>query len=99
MELGYLKILVTIFLAVVGWYIGHYFTTKRDVKNKQRELVTEHLIHAYRIITTEVSHRKESEERNIKLENLLSDIQLFGSDEQIALANKLADDVAAGGEF
>ena len=99
MDLDYLKIIITIVLAVIGWLIGHYFTAKRDVENKRRELVINHLIEAYRIIANEVSHREESEERNLKLENLLSDIQLFGSPEQIAIAKKLADDVASGGVF
>lgn len=99
MDLDYLKIIITVALAVIGWLIGHYFTARRDVANKRRELVIAHLIEAYRIITNEVSHRNESEARNIKLENILSDIQLFGSQEQIALAKQLADEVAAGGVF
>jgi len=99
MDLDYIKIIVTILLAVVGWLIGHHFTSRRDIANKRRELVIAHLIETYRIITNEVSHREESDERNLKLENLLSDIQLFGSQEQVAIAKKLADDVAAGGVF
>jgi len=99
MDLDYTKIIVTIFLAVVGWLIGHHFTTQRDVANKRRELTIEHLIQAYRILTNEISHREESQERNLKLENILSDIQLFGSQEQITLAKQLAEDVAAGGVF
>ena len=99
MELDCVKISVTILLAVVGWLIGHYFTTKRDVENKRRDLVITHLIEAYRIITNEVSHRPVSDERDLKLEKLLSDIQLFGSQEQIALVKSLADEVALGGIF
>jgi len=99
MDLNYLKIIVTIIVAVIGWLIGHHFTAKRDVANKRRELVIEHLILAYRVLTNEISHRDESQERNIKLENILADIQLFGSQEQIDLAKQLADEVAAGGVF
>lgn len=99
MGLDYFKIIVTIVLAVIGWITAHYYTAKRDIENKKREIVTTHLINAYRVITNEVSHRDPSIERNIKLENLLSDIQLFGSREQIALAKKLADNVAAGSVF
>lgn len=99
MDLDYIKISITIALAVVGWLIGHYFTARRDVENKRRELVIGHLIDAYRVLTNEVSHRSESQERNVKLENILSDIQLFSSGEQIALAKQLADEVAAGGIF
>lgn len=99
MELDYLKILVTIVLAVLGWIIGHYFNSKRTRDQKRREISVEHLINAYRILTNEISHRKQTPERSEKLENILSDIQLFGSSYQVQLAKNLADEVATGGEF
>ncbi|QIR76606.1 hypothetical protein FA592_10380 [Sulfurospirillum diekertiae] len=99
MELEYLKIIITICLAVLGWLIAHSFTAKRDLKNKQREISITHLINAYRILTNDVSHRELTDERNEKLENILADIQLFGSQEQVELAKNLAVTVAAGGQF
>lgn len=99
MELDYLKILVTVILAVLGWIIGHYFNSKRTRDQKRREISVEHLINAYRILTNEISHRKETPERSEKLENILSDIQLFGSSYQVQLAKDLAVEVASGGEF
>lgn len=99
MELDYIKIIITIALAIIGWLVANNFTTKRDVANKQRELVINHLIQTYRIITNEISHREETPERSLKLENILTDIQLFGSNEQITLAKQLANEVAAGGVF
>lgn len=95
MEIDYLKIIVTIFLAVVGWVIGHYFTDRRAIKSKRRDIVSEHLINAFRILTNEISHREQTPERRKKLENILSDIQLFGSIDQVTLARRLADEVAA----
>lgn len=95
-ELDYYKIIVTISLAVLGWLVAHYFTAKRDVANKRRELRLQYLIDAYQVLTNDVSHRKLTYERNIKLENLLSDIQLYGSEIQVNLAKQLAIDVAAG---
>ena len=38
-------------------------------------------------------------ERNEKLEAIISDIQLFGSEEQIELVKELVDTVVAGGKF
>lgn len=99
MELEYIKIVATILLAVVGWVVAHYFTSKRDIINKRREISIEHLVNAYRVLTNDVSHRKLNEERKIALENLLSDIQLFGSVEQVMMAKTLADEVASGGAF
>ena len=99
MELEFIKIVATIFLAVIGWIVAHFFTSKRDISNKRREISIEHLVNAYRVLTNDVSHRKLNDDRKVALENLLSDIQLFGSVEQVAMAKSLADMVAAGGSF
>ena len=99
MDLDYVKIIITIVLAVIGWLIGHYFTSQRDISNKRRELVINHLIETYRILANDISHREQSGETNLKLENLLSDIQLFGNNSQIELAKQLADEIAGGGSF
>jgi len=96
LEFDYYKIIVTICLAVLGWLVAHYFTAKRDVSNKRRELRLQYLIGAYQVLTNEISHRDANPERNFKLENLLSDIQLYGSEKQVELAKQLATDVAAG---
>ena len=59
----------------------------------------EHLISAYRILTNEISHRQLTLERELLLENILTDIQLFGSKKQIILAKDLIDEVVLGNEF
>lgn len=97
--MDYLKIIVTIVLAVVGWRVGYSLTIKKDIIQKRRDISIEHLINAYRILTTEVAHREMTNENKMKLENILSDIQLFGSDEQIQFAKKLTEIVAAGDAF
>ena len=99
MEFDYIKIIVTVILAVLGWMVGHYFNSKRIRDQKRRDISTEHLINAYRILTNEIAHRNKTKERLEKLENILSDIQLFGSNYQVELAKKLADEVASGGKY
>ena len=99
MEIKYLQVIVTVFIAVFGWVIGHWFNSRRDQVAKKRDVSTEHLITAYRILTNEVSHRELNPERQQKLENILSDIQLFGSLYQVNSARSLAEEVARGGEF
>lgn len=66
---------------------------------KRRDLTIGHLINAYRVLTNDISHRPNTKERSIKLENILSDIQLFGSIEQIKMARDLADVVASRESF
>lgn len=94
-----IKFTATALIAVLSWLVGHYFTSKRDRSSKKRELVIQHLVNAYSILTNEVSHRNQSNERSNKLEQIITEIQLFGSPEQVALAKTLANDVAAGLEF
>jgi hypothetical protein len=99
MDIDYLKILITVILAVIGWIIGHYFTNKQAVGFKRRELVTKYLIDAYEVLTTEITHRELTIDRKRKLENIISQIQLFGSTYQINLAKELADTIANGDVF
>ncbi len=47
MVIDYLKIFVTVLLAMFGWVIAHFFTTRRDLASKRRELSTQYLINAY----------------------------------------------------
>ena len=99
MDTDYLKIIVTITLAVIGWIFAHYFSNKRAIASKRRGIVTEHLIKAYRILTSEISQREHTPERKKNLENILSDIQLFGSLEQVKLAKTLANEIVSTSEY
>ncbi len=94
-----LNILITTILAVLGWILGHYFNTKRDQSLKRREIIISHLINSYRVLTNDIVQRNESAERNKIIENILSDLQLFGTIQQIDLSKKLVDDIVNGGEF
>lgn len=99
MDFDYIKILVTVILAVLGWLTAHRFALGRTLAAKRRDVILEHLIKSYRVLTTEIAHRELDVERSHQLENLLSDIQLFGSRKQVQLAQRLADEVAAGRSF
>lgn len=98
-DLEYLKILATVATAAAGWIAVHYFNSRRDKFLKRRDLRIEYLINVYRILTNEISHREGTKERGEKLENILSDIQLFGSKTQVVLAKELATEIAAGQFF
>lgn len=99
MDIDLLKVLLTVLTVVVGWIVGHYFTTKRDVLLKRREISLEYLINAYRILTNDISHRPSDQNTNKKLEEILSDIQLFGTEKQVRLAKELIDTLVRKGEF
>ncbi|GAB1235466.1 hypothetical protein UT5_18610 [Ferrigenium sp. UT5] len=57
----------------------------------------QHLIDAYKILTQEIGRRDATVESITKLENLLSEIQLFGSRKQVDLARKLSNQTAQEG--
>ncbi len=90
---------ITVGIAVIGWIVAHYFSSRRDKKLKRREIITTHLINAYRILANDIANRGFNDENNKQMENLLSDIQLFGSIEQVDLAQSLITKVTSGGEF
>ncbi|MGE0052178.1 MAG: hypothetical protein AB7S49_11710 [Arcobacter sp.] len=87
----YLKIGITIILAILGWIIAHYFTSKRDVSNKKREIILNYLIEAYLILTNDLTERGEIDLKKAeKIEKIMSQVQLLGSKEQVNLVKKLA---------
>ncbi|MES2428755.1 MAG: hypothetical protein V4560_17360 [Bacteroidota bacterium] len=98
-SLEFWKILVTIAIAALGWIIVHYFNTKRDRTLKRRELVTSHLINSYKVLTIDITQRDANLERDLKLESVIAELQLFGSEEQIRLTKKLVDDIRNNKEF
>lgn len=99
MDNEYLKMVITVLTAAVGWLSVHYFNTRRDRSIKRKEIVTAHLINAYRILTHEITRRNLTKEKGEKLESVISDIQLFGSSDQVKLAKKLTEDIISSDEF
>lgn len=85
MFMEYVQIIVTIVLAVIGWIIAHRFTNFREIAQKRRELTTKVLIDSYYVLTNDIAQRELTDERTSKLEFTLSQIQLFGTEEQVDL--------------
>jgi hypothetical protein len=97
------KIIVTIFVAIIAAVLGgittHYFNSKRDRELKRKELISTHIINAYRILANDITRREASLERDLKLETLIAELQLFGTIKQILLTKQLTDDIVKGGDF
>ena len=94
-----IKTITTVAIAVIGWIVAHHFSSKRDRRLKRRELITAHLIKSYLTFTNDISHRPVTAETDKKLEDTISEIQLFGSAEQVRLVKQLTDDIVKGGDF
>lgn len=76
-------------VVIIGWYVAHYLTGKRDQANKRRDLRVQYLIEAYRRLEF-ASNRPLINEVVPEFEKALADIQLFGTPKQVALAQSFA---------
>ncbi|WP_198782804.1 hypothetical protein [Shewanella putrefaciens] len=83
-----LSLVVSSLIIIGGWYVAHWFTSRRDYQNKKREKRLDYLINAYRIIGSAAARKPNSEEFK-KLEEGFHDVQLFGSSEQLQLLNEI----------
>ncbi|MBW2740339.1 MAG: hypothetical protein JRE64_16175 [Deltaproteobacteria bacterium] len=88
-----IPLIITTIVAVVGWYIAHFLSFKRDRANKRRELRIQYLIEAYRRIER-AANRPKNFDNNKELESAISDIQLFGTKKQAKLAEQFAYEIA-----
>jgi len=86
-------LLITTVVAISGWFVGHWFNIKRDRANKKRDLQIQYLIEAYRRLER-ASNRPKRFDNNSELESAIADIQLFGTAQQVKLAQKFAFDIA-----
>lgn len=97
--LDIIKLTISTIVIAIGWVVANYFTLKRDRESKRRDITLEHLIKTYRTLEHEIVHRELNDDTHQKLELVITDIQLFGLEEQIILAKKLANDIAKKDEF
>lgn len=85
------KVVSTVVVAVIGWIVAHYFTSRRDMANKRREIQTQYLIDAYRKIDSAIEPAQYTREWCESLQSSFSEIQLFGTKQQIELAHEFAE--------
>lgn len=83
--------------AIIGGLLVHFATRRRDAENERRRQRIDYLIGAYRTLTHS-AQRELSGERAEAFEDALSDVVLFGDDEQIRLARETFEALAQGGE-
>lgn len=84
------QILVPALVALAVVALAHYFNLKRETANRRREQRIGYLIGAYRGLSKGNNHPRLHEVAD-DVEQSISDIQLFGTVEQIRLAQTFAD--------
>jgi hypothetical protein len=93
-----LPLLITTGVGLVGWFVVHLLSSRRDQANKRRELRVQHLLEAYQNLMNAACYQKlEGQEEVLRLVTKASaDIQLFGNEKQIQMACQCTRDYAAG---
>ena len=79
--------------SVVGWWIVHHFSSRRDLANERRRLRVTYLLEAYRRLESS-SNRTDMTSHWANFESAIADIQLLGSPRQVAMARQFAHAMA-----
>lgn len=82
-------------VAVLGWFIVHRLSVRKELSARRRDLRVQYLIDAYRRL--EGAAQRADPEKRKEFESAIADIQLFGSGRQIALVHELVESMAKEG--
>jgi hypothetical protein len=83
--------LIAVISSVVGWFVVHSLSRKRDFENKKKEIRISYLINAWQLLES-ASNRDKDFSRYENIEKAIADIQLFGTQSQIEIAQQIADE-------
>ena len=86
----------TALISIFGYYLVHRWNRSRDLRNKKRELTLEYLIRAFQTLVNDINQRVLGEESKRKFEDVISDVQLFGSKEQVEMAILIKEQMTKG---
>jgi len=85
--------LVTVGVALAGWFAVHRLTAWRDRVNYKREMQTDFLVKAFQGLANAAERQPTPGAQHFRdMESAVADIQLFGSKAQIALVEKFTRD-------
>jgi hypothetical protein len=82
--------------ALIGVIAGHLLTARRDREQKRREFAIKYLVEAWQNLEL-TSRQIDIVRKSQAMEKAIADIQLFGSPEQISLAQKFTQEMSAKG--
>jgi hypothetical protein len=87
-----LQIIVPASVALIVVALTHFFTNHRDRDNKRREQRIDYLVNVYRAFS-KANHHPRLYEISTEIEQAVADIQLFGTPEQVRLAQQFATEL------
>ncbi len=86
------ELLVTVVVAVGGWYVAHYLSVSRDRANKRLDQRIDYLIESFRTLARIANHPRLYEV-NAELRLALANIQLFGNEQQISMVARFVNEM------
>lgn len=76
--------LLSALLIAIGWIVANRLSSQRDFKNKKREIRTQYLMNAYKIIAS-FANRENKENENKEFEIAIEQVQFLGTEQQVLL--------------
>ncbi len=77
------SILIPSAVTILGWFYANSLAAERDRTNKLRDIKITYLIDAYRKMANAAQRKDTIKSYHRDIESVVSDIQLFGSPEQV----------------
>src|SRR5437879_3796077 len=91
------QLLVTFAVVVLGWWVGHELSARRDLANDRRKLRVTYLLEAHRKLEV-ASNRDDPKSNRTQLEVAIADVHLLGSSKQVKAAREFARAMAQNSE-
>lgn len=89
-------LIIQCIITVIGWIVVYIFAIRQNTQIKKKEVTIEYLIQAWGKLE-KASNRKDNR-YNTEIETAIADIQLFGTNWQIELAQQFAEEIARNKE-
>lgn len=89
-------LIIQCIITVIGWIVVYIFAIRQNTQIKKKEVTIEYLIQAWGKLE-KASNRKDNR-YNTEIETAIADIQLFGTNRQIELAQQIAEEIARNEE-
>ncbi len=89
-------LIIQCIITVIGWIVVYILAIRKNTQIKKKEVTIEYLIQAWGKLE-KASNRKDNR-YNTEIETAIADIQLFGTKQQIELAQQFAEEIARNKE-
>jgi hypothetical protein len=90
-SITWIQLTVTSLIIMLGWFIAHLLTSRRDAANRRREIQVAALRSLYMKLAN-ANRREPNEQIPNDIESLVSEIQLYGDKRLTDLTAKLVED-------